>query len=100
MSVMRSPAGFDVVDHSSSGSYNPSGGTQQEACAELIEEVFSACFDFLYDDGRTYPKERTISIMGETVAAYLDERLSVSDRRRWAACRSGGQGPSSCAITS
>jgi hypothetical protein len=29
-----------------------------------------------------YPKERTISIMGEAVAAHLDERFSVPDR--WA----------------
>jgi len=59
---------------------DPREGAQQEACAELIEEVFGSCFDSLHEVLK-YSKEQTISIMGEAVAAYLDERFSVSDRR-------------------
>ena len=60
--------------------YVPSLGKQREECEELIEDVIGYCIEALHDLLR-YSRPETTEIVAGSLAYYLDERFSISDRK-------------------
>lgn len=60
--------------------YAPSQGRQRQECEEMIEEEIGYCITSLHDS-LEYSQNETTMIVANSLAYYLDERFSISDRK-------------------
>ena len=72
------PAVRDLLDEVDAPRARP--GKQMELCVEMIEDVLRSCIDSLHR-ALAYSREQTIAIASGAIAAHLDERFGVSQRR-------------------